>query len=47
MENKINLDELLNEATKISKDREKEIKNNAIKKANEILNESTTKTLKN
>ena len=35
--------ELLNEATSISEEREQEIKKNAIKKANEILKEITTK----
>lgn len=47
MKNKKTLDELLNEATEISKDREERIKKNALEKANKILKESTTKLLKN
>ena len=43
MENKKSLDELLNEATAISPEREEEIKKNAIKTANELLKEMTVK----
>ena len=39
MENKKSLDELINEATAISPEREEEIKKNAIKTANEIFKE--------
>ena len=39
MEQEKSLDELLNEATAISDEREQEIRKNAIKKANEILKE--------
>ena len=41
MEKEKSLDELLNDATSISAEREQEIRKNAIKKANEILNEIT------
>lgn len=37
------LDELLNDATAISEERQQKIKENAIKTANEILKEITTK----
>lgn len=37
------LEELLNEATAISEERQQKIKENAIKTANEILKEITTK----
>ena len=42
MESKKSLDELLNEATAISPEREEEIKKNAIKTANELFKEITT-----
>ena len=41
MENKKSLDELLNEATAISPEREEEIKKNAIKTSNELFKEMT------
>lgn len=43
MEIQKSLDELLNEATAISKEREEEIKRNAIKTANELFKEMTVK----
>lgn len=43
MENKKSLDELLNEATAISPEREEKIKKNAIKEANELFKEFTVK----
>ncbi len=43
MEKEKSLDELLNDATSISEEREQEIRKNAIKKANEILKEITVK----
>ena len=43
MENKKSLDELLNEATAISPEREEEIKKNAVKTANELLKEIVIK----
>ena len=41
MENKKSLDELINEATAISPEREEEIRKNAIKTSNEIFKEMT------
>ena len=41
MKNKKSLDELLNEATAISPEREEEIRKNAIKTSNEIFKEMT------
>lgn len=43
MENEKSLYEMLNEAAALSEEQEKEIKANAIKKANEIFKEITEK----